>query len=45
MITTYNVTDHYNEYCYNNYYSKDEYTDEYYEAIAEKADRNYEDKI
>ena len=35
----------YMNYCYNNYYARSEYTDEYYDAIAEREDQNYEDKI
>lgn len=45
MITNYNITDYHNEYCYNNYYDKSKYTDEYYKNLAEESDRDYEDKI
>lgn len=38
------ITEKYTQYCYNNYYSKSKYTDEYYEAMAEKADAEYEDR-
>lgn len=40
-----NIEEYYNEYAYNNYYEEDEYTDEYYEAMAEKSDTDYEDRI
>lgn len=34
MINESNIEEYYNEYAYNNYYEEDEYTDEYYEAMA-----------
>lgn len=45
MINEHSITDYYNDYCYNNYYEKSKYTDKYYEAMAEKYDQDYEDKI
>lgn len=39
------ITEALNDYCYNNYYKKSKCTDEYYEAMAEKADADYEDSI
>ena len=43
MVTDYNVTDLINDECYENYYRKSRNLDEYYDALAEKADREYED--
>lgn len=43
MITDYNITDLINEECYENYYRKWRNWDEYYNALAEKADRERED--
>lgn len=37
------VTDNYNEYCYNNYYRKSTNWDNYYEHLAEVEDREWED--
>lgn len=37
------VTDNYNEYCYNNYYNKSTNWDSYYEHLAEVEDREWED--
>lgn len=41
MINDYNVTDYYNDYCYNNYYRRKKQDDE---MLAEKWDRDYEDR-
>lgn len=38
------ITEAYNDDCYNDYYSKNKYTDEYYNALAERDDRNWEDR-
>lgn len=43
MITDYNITDLINDECYENYYIKSKNWDEYYDALAEKADRERED--
>lgn len=43
MITDYNITDLINEECYENYYRKSRNWDEYYNALAEKEDRDRED--
>ena len=43
MITDYNITDLINEECYNFYYKKTKNVEEYYDALAEKADRNREE--
>ena len=43
MITDYNVTSYYNDYCYEDYYKKSKDWDRYYDAMAEKADRERED--
>ena len=43
MITDYNVTDYINDACYENYYRKTKDWDKYYNALAEKADRERED--
>lgn len=43
MITDYNVTSYITEECYENYYRKSKFTDEYYNRLAEKADQEYED--
>ena len=43
MITDYNITDLINEECYENYYRKSRNWDEYYDALAEKEDRERED--
>lgn len=36
MITDYTITDHYNDYCYDNYYRKSRNWDEYYDSIEEE---------
>lgn len=38
------VTDNYNEYCYNNYYSKSTDWEAYYEHLAQEQDRQWEDR-
>lgn len=43
MITDYNITDLINEECYENYYKKSKNWDDYYDALAEKEDRDRED--
>lgn len=43
MITDYNITDLINEESYEFYYRKSRNLDEYYDALAEKADRNREE--
>lgn len=43
MITDYNITDLINEECYENYYRKSRNWDKYYDALAEKADREYDE--
>lgn len=43
MITDYNVTDLINDECYENYYRKTKDWDEYYDALAEKEDRDREE--
>ena len=43
MITDYNITDLINEECYNFYYKKTKNVEEYYDALAEKEDRNREE--
>ena len=43
MVTDYNVTDYINDSCYENYYRKSKKWDEYYEALAEKEDRDREE--
>lgn len=43
MITNYNITDLINEESYEFYYRKSRNLDEYYDALAEKADRNREE--
>lgn len=43
MITDYNVTEYYNEECYENYYKKSTDWDKYYDGLAEKADQERED--
>lgn len=43
MITDYNVTDLINDECYENYYRKSKDWNEYYDALAEKEDRDRED--
>lgn len=43
MITEYNVTDLYNEKCYNEYYKKSIDWNAYYEYLAEEGDREGED--
>lgn len=43
MITEYNITDLINEESYEFYYRKSRNLDEYYDALAEKADRNREE--
>lgn len=37
------ITDEYNNYCYNNFYKKSTDWDAYYEHLAEKEDREWED--
>lgn len=44
MITDYNITDLINEECYEFYYRKSRNLDKYWNALAEKADREYEDR-
>lgn len=43
MITDYNITDLINDECYENYYRKLNDWNEYYDALAEKEDRDRED--
>lgn len=43
MITDYNITDLINDSCYENYYRKSKKWNEYYDALAEKEDRDRED--
>lgn len=38
-----NITEEYNEYCYNIFYKKATDWDAYYEYLAEKEDREWED--
>jgi len=45
MITDYTITDHYNNYCYDNYYRKSRNWDEYYNSLAERTDSEYEDNL
>mgnify|MGYP006979797412 FL=1 len=42
MITDYNITDLINEESYEFYYRKSRNLDKYWNALAEKADREYE---
>ena len=42
MITDYNITDLINEESYEFYYRKSKNSNEYYDALAEKADKEYE---
>lgn len=44
MITDYNITDLINEESYEFYYRKSRNWDKYYDALAEKEDREYEDR-
>lgn len=43
MITDYNITDYINEECYESYYRKARNLDKYWNALAEKADREYDE--
>lgn len=45
MINESNIEEYYNEYSCNSYYEEEKYTDEYYDAMAEKSDQAYEDRI
>ena len=43
MITDYNVTDYINDACYEKYYRKTKDWNKYYDALAEKEDRDREE--
>lgn len=45
MATEYNVTSYITDECYENYYRQSTDWDKYYNSLAEKADREYEDSL